>query len=590
MVRLHRWTGLLMAAFLIVEALTGSMLAYRVPLERLYAPQLFAWPRPYPPLALAQLAIRAESLVPRARVGYFSLEDRQAVMHLRPRTNPATGRPFELDVDRLFLDPWTGKELGRRLEGDLSQGMINLIPFVYRLHMSLAAGEGGSLVLGLVALAWTIDCFVGIYLTFPISWPRFLARWKLAWLVKLRARPVRANYDLHRAGGLWLSPLLFIFGWSSVMFNLPQVYTPVTKTLFDYRDSTELPAGTLHQNPTPRLGWAAAQAAGQRALGTAAQRLGFTIDRPYGMAYIEEFGVYTYAVASDRNIQAHGWATSVWIDGDSGTLVSVDLPSTERTGNYLELWLRALHFADLRDSWIYRLAVCFLGFAITGLSVTGIYICLKKRRARRFARDAAGFRRAGILASVLASHALAIVWLTESRVIVTRAELPSLTVDLVAPDRSPAEVPVTPPVMARLSAPSVELPIPPSIAISPNASEAPLHGTVNAASTPEAPATSESIVEPAGVDLELQCPRRNPPSYPPQARHDREQGDVRLRVEIDESGRIASANVVTSSGSRRLDEAARTAVLSWHCTPARIDGRPVRAVAFQTLSFVLESR
>lgn len=386
-----------MAAFLVVEGVTGSMLAYRVPLERLCAPQLFARPRADPPLALASLALRAESLAPEARVGYFSLEDRQVVMHLRPRTNPATGQPFELDADRLFLDPWTGKELGRRLEGDLSQGMINLVPFVYRLHMNLAAGEGGTLVLGLVALAWTIDCFVGFYLTFPISRLRFLSRWRLAWLVRLRASPVRANYDLHRAGGLWLSPLLFVFAWSSVMFNLPQVYAPLTKTLFDYRDITDLPAGTLRRNPAPRLDWGAAQSAGERALGAAARRLGFTIERPYGMAYIPEFGVYTYAVASDLNIQTHSWATSVWIDGDSGKLVSVTVPKTEPSGNNLDLWLRALHFADIRDSWIYRLAVFVLGLAITVLSVTGIYIWLKKRRARRFARDTGRPRRVGIL-------------------------------------------------------------------------------------------------------------------------------------------------------------------------------------------------
>ena len=42
----HRWTGLLMASFLFVVGLTGSLLAFNSELERLISPQLFATPRP----------------------------------------------------------------------------------------------------------------------------------------------------------------------------------------------------------------------------------------------------------------------------------------------------------------------------------------------------------------------------------------------------------------------------------------------------------------------------------------------------------------------------------------------------------------
>jgi uncharacterized iron-regulated membrane protein len=64
----------------------------------------------------------------------------------------------------------------------------------------------------------------------------------------------------------------------------------------------------------------------------------------------------------------------------------MDLPSGEHPGNTVENWLRALHFADLRDSLAYRVLVCALGLGVAVLSVTGIYIWLKKRRARQFVR------------------------------------------------------------------------------------------------------------------------------------------------------------------------------------------------------------
>ena len=59
---LHRWVGLLMTVFLIVVGLTGSILAFKTPLEKLINPELFGLPPSpeAPPLDLATLAERAE--------------------------------------------------------------------------------------------------------------------------------------------------------------------------------------------------------------------------------------------------------------------------------------------------------------------------------------------------------------------------------------------------------------------------------------------------------------------------------------------------------------------------------------------------
>jgi uncharacterized iron-regulated membrane protein len=386
---LHRWTGLLLAAFLILEGLTGALLAFRGPLERLISPQFFAARHPgHAPLDLSALAELAEQAAPQARIGYFSVGGDQAVFRMQPRIDPASGKAYDLQFDHLFLDPWTGKEMGRRRDGDLSQGGINVIPFIYELHMNLAAGQTGMVILGLVALAWTLDCFVGFYLTAPIALGRFLARWKPAWRIKWPASAMRVNFDLHRAGGLWLWPLLFVFAWSSVMFNLyDQVYQPVMRSVFEYRPVTEDYEAMLrlrHAVPHPKLGWREAQSAGERLMARAASEHGFTIERPYGMAYLEDLGIYTYAVVGSRRIQDNAWSTSLWLDGDTGTLVELDQPSGQHAGNTVETWLRALHFADLRDNLAFRLLVLALGLYVAALSITGIYIWLRKRRARRF--------------------------------------------------------------------------------------------------------------------------------------------------------------------------------------------------------------
>lgn len=233
---IHRWAGLLMTVFLILVGVTGSMLAFKTDVERLVCPRIYATPRPgVTPLDMATLAERAGALVPQGQVVTVSIEEPdQALVVMEPREDPVTGKPYELDFVQLFLDPWSGDELGRRRPGDLSEGLINLMPFIWGFHFTLDLGGWGGWIVGIVALIWTIDCFIGFYLTLPVSTDDFWRRWKPAWLVKWKAGAYRLNFDLHRAGGLWVWPMLLIFAWSSVMLNLPSVYDWVTSAVFDY--------------------------------------------------------------------------------------------------------------------------------------------------------------------------------------------------------------------------------------------------------------------------------------------------------------------------------------------------------------------
>lgn len=89
-------------------------------------------------------------------------------------------------------------------------------------------------------------------------------------------------------------------------------------------------------------------------------------------------------------------------------------------------------------------------------------------------------------------------------------------------------------------------------------------------------------------ELSVICPVTSPPDYPHQSRQLGEDGKLMLRLELDERGRIGTVQVIKSSGYRRLDEAAITVVRTWHCNPPLRNGQPVRAVALQSFSFVLQ--
>jgi len=374
-----------MATFLVVVAITGSLLVYSPEIDRIVNPNLFARPQPgVPQLSMGEIAERVEAADPLVRVGYFFRDIPDSVIvRIVPRNDPKTGRPYALDYDHVFVDPWTGRILGRRGGSSLSRGKINLMLFIRSVHTDLALGAPGALVLGYVAIVWTIDCFVGFYLTLPISRPGFWRRWGIAWWVKWNANSFRVNFDLHRAGGLWFWPLLFAFAWSSVRFELLPVYEKVMQTAFSYETAEDSIQGIpQHSIEHPRLTWSEAEARGVNVIRQEGAKHNLRILRPVTLAYIEPFGVYSLGVETDRDFRGRDPDTGVYIDGDTGELKKLFLPRGP-AGNTFTNLIVGLHFADFRGWQSYRFLEFFSGFLITLLSVTGVYIWWRKRAVRR---------------------------------------------------------------------------------------------------------------------------------------------------------------------------------------------------------------
>lgn len=89
-------------------------------------------------------------------------------------------------------------------------------------------------------------------------------------------------------------------------------------------------------------------------------------------------------------------------------------------------------------------------------------------------------------------------------------------------------------------------------------------------------------------DLSVSCPVRTAPKYPRISLKMDEEGSVVVRVKLDKEGAIAEASVKSSSGYKRLDEAAISAVKMWKCHPAMRDNIAVEAYALQPFEFKLE--
>jgi len=395
--KLHRWAGLATALFIVLAGLTGAALAFMDELEALTAPELFVvQPPPGAPAFLDPLLLRerVQQRYPNARVDHLSFPQpgKSLLFHLFPRTDPATGKALPLQVDQAYVNPYTGAILGDRRWGQLFyDGRLhreNLMPFVWRLHEALALPHPfGKIFLGLVSLIWTLDSFIGLLLTFPRRQP-FLKKWQVAWQIKRGAGTTRLNFDMHRAGALWLWLMLLFFAWTSVMLNLREViYQPVMSLALEFEP--DRPPGLKQPRTTPRLDWQQAHLSARSALAGLALQRGFTIRGEDSLWYRPVLGAYMYRAYTSLDLRDDRGASDVWIDGDTGALLKARFEAVGASGDVFSAWLKVLHTGRI-GGIAYRSLVILLGLTIGVLSVTGVLIWYFKRQPRREVADNRG--------------------------------------------------------------------------------------------------------------------------------------------------------------------------------------------------------
>lgn len=380
---IHKWTGLLTAVFLIIAGVTGSLLAFEKELEALVNPELYvvqprldAHGQAAPMLDPFELHARAIAALPGYQISGFPFlrEPDRSVRFDLARSDKT--RP---DADQAFLDPYDGRLLGTRRYGATPFDRATLIGFIYKLHYALALPRPyGEWFFGIVALVWTVNCLVGIVSTFPRITP-FWRRWLPAWLIKRNSSTYRLHYDIHRASGLWLWAVLFLFAWSSVMLNLRQeVYTPVMSTFLDFRTAPERRKADVSK---PMLAWRQAYEIAVRALDDVAARDGFTVNYRSQLFYNRGFDAFVYYANTSRDVQTDRGQTGVFIDARSGALLGTRIPTGEYSGDTVSRWLQSLHMAKV-FGLPYRIFVALIGLALAVSAYTGLYVWWKKRKAR----------------------------------------------------------------------------------------------------------------------------------------------------------------------------------------------------------------
>lgn len=376
----HRYLGLMMALFLVIAALTGSIMAFDDEIDAWLNPQLLRVASRGAELSPQQLAQGIERQDPRLRVTYLQLPQtpgHSMRVSVRAANDPGTGRPYELGFNQLLVDPVAGAILGARQLGALRFDKAHFIPLIIQLHYSLLLpGSWGLWLFGVVALLWTVDCCIALCLTFPRGRP-FMEKWKPAWQIKHK----RFNFDLHRAGGLWTWLVCLMLAVSSVSMNLysevfkPVVgwFSPITPTPFDARAPRSDP-------PPPAYDYDRAYALARSA---AAEK---GIDKPIGgLGYRRERGFYFAIYRNTDGTTESGLSARLYFDDQTGAIIGERGTGKDSAGDVFAQIQYPLHSGRIAGV-AGRTFICVIGLLVTALSITGLVIWWRKRRSRLLSR------------------------------------------------------------------------------------------------------------------------------------------------------------------------------------------------------------
>lgn len=377
----HRWAGLLIAGFLVVAGLTGSVIAFHHELDAWLNPEFFQAPGTGPALPPGGLVAAVEGADPRARVSFLLFPEEAggtAVMFVQPRKDPAAGNSFALGYNQLFVDPASGDVLGKRQFGACCLEAEHIIPFLYRLHYTLHLPRPwGDWLMGGIALIWLIDCFVAFYLTWPRARPFWLS-WRPAWRIKKGAGAYRATFDVHRAGGLWLWGVLLIVAFSGAYLNLTdEVFRPAIKLVSPLKPTVrEAGMARRTENPVP------AQVTYDQALDLAraeAAARGWQVTSAW-MSHMPRFQSYGVGLKPMDGLNLG--AARIYLDDQNGTILRADYPGEGSAGDAFLAWQFPLHSGKIAGL-PGRILICLSGILVAVLSITGVVIWWKKRGARQ---------------------------------------------------------------------------------------------------------------------------------------------------------------------------------------------------------------
>lgn len=364
LLQLHLWVGIALCLPFVMLGVTGSVLVYAEELEELFAgrkPAALGPAQPANAIIEAARSVAGDEMMPSFFLPAAESGEYASVRFTRPGQAGTPRAGLQVEVDPVSLEA-TAREPG---SGVLRQ--------MARLHANLLIpGRLGRQIIGWFGVAMLVLGVSGLVLW----WPK-RDRWRAALLVKRGAGRLRLLRDLHGAVGIWTLLVFLLVTFSGVFLAFPQSTGAVIASVFPARD---LRAAIFAARVEPRGG---------------AERIGIDRAIELARAAIPDGRLVSVALPVrpeqpyrigllPADYAEGGPIAWVLIDPWSARVLEILHPRDYTTGETIMAWQHGLHEgAGLGPIW--RGLVFMSGFLPPLFVVTGIWMWLLKRRARRVA-------------------------------------------------------------------------------------------------------------------------------------------------------------------------------------------------------------
>lgn len=406
---IHRWLGLASALFLLLNGLTGAIISWDHELdEALNSTMMHSASKGahQSSLLLAKQVAARYTQIQITSIPLTVKEGYALGIGVMPRPN-LSGDLQSVSFNQVFVDPVTGQELGKRQLGAVwPLDRTNAVSFLFKLHTSLHLPEmwgidrWGRWLLGIVAMIWLIDSFIGLSLTFPKSARKpqtrlhkaqathhasqvsFWRRWWPAWKIRWNSSTHKRYFDLHRAFGLWTWGLLLIMAFSATALSFyREAFIPVMQSAFTLTSTpTDL------RKPLPKRQQQLPLVTFEQVLANAigdARTKGW--QEPVGrISYNPAFRLFTadfYFPDADHGMAGAGHKR-LYYDATNAQLIGQRTPWQGTVGDLIVQAQFPLHTGRILGV-PGRILISVMGLVVAMLSATGIYLWWKKRKARK---------------------------------------------------------------------------------------------------------------------------------------------------------------------------------------------------------------
>jgi uncharacterized iron-regulated membrane protein len=364
--QLHLWVGLALCVPLVVLGLTGSILVFEHELRDLFdpLPRTQAGESKGPGAIIAAASAKAPNGA--TPTFFVAPEEPGAPAAVRFAQRGAAPGPGGFLV---HVDPVSLEVLGAR---EANAGVLRQI---FMLHANLLTRDrSGREIIGWLGV---VMCGLGIT-GLVLWWPR-AGQWRSAFGVRRGARGLRLHRDLHGTVGIWGLMVFLVVSFSGTYLAFPQTLGAAVRAVVPARDLRTQPTVT---RPTTT------QVPGERPLpldADAALALARTVvaDGTLRSIALPNRPDQTVRVAFLPPGGEHGEPTiTVFIDPWTRRVIEVRDPRSYTAGEVALAWQHALHAGE-GLGWLWKGLVFVSGFMPTLFVITGIWMWLIKRRAKR---------------------------------------------------------------------------------------------------------------------------------------------------------------------------------------------------------------